>query len=222
MSARRRKRCWSRCCASSGRRTRKSWRTPLSSARDTQRGVAARRHRRSPAAGAPPSPGAAGPAQAPGAAPPAQAPGGDAAAQAPGADNTAAPFTDVRLLRRVQGMTSELVAALVPLTTVFGSDTVNPMTAPANVLAALPGMDRDRAAAIIETRRNFPSDAARLQPLLGPMQKYLQVKPQRAVSVAVAASVADGYQAAANAVIIRLSGDNEPYRVLAWSPSPRS
>jgi general secretion pathway protein K len=139
-----------------------------------------------------------------------------------GADNPVAPFTDVRLLRRVSGIGPKLVGALAPLTTVFGSETVNPMTASANVLAALPGMDRERVAAIIDTRQRFPTDPARLQAILGPVQKYAQVKPQRAVSVALAAKLADGYSAAAQAVIIRLPDDGEPYRVLQWSPLPRS
>lgn len=137
-------------------------------------------------------------------------------------DNQPAPFTDVRLLRRVRGIGPQLVAALLPLTTVFGSETVNPMTASQDVLAALPNMDRERAAAIVDTRRRFPADPGRLTGLLGPVQKYAQVKAQRAVSVALAARLVNGYRAAAEAVIIHLPDDSEPYRVLAWSPLPRS
>jgi len=150
-------------------------------------------------------------------------PSGASPSPAQGADKPAvAPFTDVRLLARIHGMTPELVTALTPLTTVFGSETVNPMTASADVLAALPGVDRERVGAILETRRRFPTDPARLEGILGPAQKYVQVKPQQAVSVELAARLADGFGAAARAVIIQLPGDSEPYRVLAWSPLPSS
>jgi len=134
----------------------------------------------------------------------------------------AAPFTDVGSLARIPGMTTERVAALMPLTTVFGSATVNPMTASAEVLAALPGMDRERVAAILEMRRSFPTDPGRLAGLLGPAQKYLVIKRQRAVSVDLTAKLADGFGAAAHAVIIRLPDDSEPYRILAWTTQPSS
>ena len=145
-------------------------------------------------------------------------PSGASTAAAPGADNPPAPFTDIRLLGRFRGMGPELVAALMPLATVFGSDTVNPMTASVDVLAALPGMDRQSAAAIVNMRKRFPADPGRLQGILGPAQKYVQVKPQQAVSVLLAARLADGFRAAAHAVIVRLPRDSEPYRVLAWTP----
>jgi general secretion pathway protein K len=143
-----------------------------------------------------------------------------AAATAPpqGAKPIAAPFTDVQLLARIQGITKERLATLIPLTTVFGNETVNPMTASREVLAALPGMDPERAAAIIDSRRRFPSDPGRLTGLLGPAQLYLAIKPQRAVSVDLAAKLANGFAATAHAVIVRLPDDNEPYRVLAWAP----
>ena len=109
------------------------------------------------------------------------------------------------------------MASLLPLTTVFGNDTVNPMTAPADVLAALPGMQRERVAAIINMRQLSP-DPTRLEQILGPVQKYLKVEPRQAVSIVLAAELADGYRAAARAVIIQLPNDSEPYRVLSWTP----
>jgi len=143
--------------------------------------------------------------------------------QAQGQDNdkpTAAPFTDVRLLARIPGLTPERVAALLPLATVFGSETVNPVTAPGNVLAALPGMDRERVAAILDARQRFASDPDRLNAILGPAQQYMQVKPQQAVSVDLVAKLADGFGTAAHAIIVRLQDDSEPYRVLSWTPLP--
>jgi general secretion pathway protein K len=147
-------------------------------------------------------------------------PSGPASSPAQGAVKAgAAPFTDVRLLARIPGLTSERLAALLPLTTVFGSETVDPMTASADVLAALPGMDRERAAAILEMRR---TDPRRLDAVLGPARKYLQAREQHAVSVALTARLVDGFGAAAQAVIIRLPRDSEPYRVLSWNSLPPS
>jgi general secretion pathway protein K len=115
-------------------------------------------------------------------------------------------------------MRPEWVAAMTPLTTVYGAKTVNPLTAPANVIASLPGVDRDRLAAFLAARRSTPNDAVRLGEILGQAQRFVEAKPQRVVSVQIAAKLADGYAAAASAVIVLLPDDNEPYRVLVWTP----
>jgi general secretion pathway protein K len=130
------------------------------------------------------------------------------------------PFTDIRQLGSVAGIAPEWLAAVSPLTTVFGSETVNPLTAPAGVMAALPGVDRARLVAFLETRRSFPADADRLGPILGAAQRYLEVKPHRVASVELAAVLADGYEVAAEAVIVLLPQDSQPYRVLVWKPVP--
>jgi general secretion pathway protein K len=127
-------------------------------------------------------------------------------------------LTDVSQIAEVPGMRPEWVAAIRPLTTVFGAETVNPLTAPAGVIASLPGVDRDQLAAFLATRRNFPNDAARLGEILGLGQRFVEVKPQQVVSVLSAAMLGDGYAAAARAVIVLLPHDNEPYRVLVWTP----
>jgi len=107
---------------------------------------------------------------------------------------------------------------MAPLATVFGAETINPLTAPAGVIASLPGVDRDRLAAFLAARRNTPNDAARLGEILGPAQRFVEAKPQQVVSVQIAAMLGDGYAAAARAVIVLLPHDSEPYRVLVWTP----
>jgi general secretion pathway protein K len=128
------------------------------------------------------------------------------------------PFTDVRQLAAVAGMTPEWVAAMAPLTTVFGNETVNPMTAPAAVIAALPGVERRQLDAFLAMRRSSSPDAERLRQLLGPAQQYLSVRPQRVASVELTARLPDGFQTAARAVIVLLPRDRQPYRVLLWQP----
>jgi general secretion pathway protein K len=154
---------------------------------------------------------------------------GQAAAAAPDSPNDATgkldkgqPFADVREILQVPGMTPQWLAAMAPLATVFGSDTVNPLTAPAGVIAALPGVNRVQLENFLAARRSFPTDADRLSAILGQASVYLAVKSQRVVSVELAAALADGYAAAARAVIVLLPQDSQPYRVLVWKPLPSS
>jgi general secretion pathway protein K len=133
----------------------------------------------------------------------------------------AAAFSDVRQLVQIPGMRPEWVAAAAPLATVFGNATINPLTAPPAVIAALPGMTEDRIASFLNARQINPTDAARLTALLASAQSFAAVKAPQAVSVRLAAVLDDGYSAKAEAVIVCLKGDREPYRVLAWKPSPR-
>jgi general secretion pathway protein K len=105
---------------------------------------------------------------------------------------------------------------------VFGSQTVNPLTASARVIAALPGVSRLQLEAFLAARRSYPTDAERLATLFGPGQSYLAAKPQRVVAVELAAALPDGYAAAAHAVIVLLPQDSQPYRVLVWKPLPSS
>jgi general secretion pathway protein K len=143
------------------------------------------------------------------------------AAEQSGADQH--PFADVRQLQLVPGMSPDWVAALAPLATVFGAETVNPLTAPPGVIAALPGIDRDQVELFLKTRRSFPADADRLLRMVGAAQQYLAVKPQRVASVELTAELSDGYAVAARAVIVVLPQDSEPYRVIVWTrtSSPR-
>jgi general secretion pathway protein K len=127
-------------------------------------------------------------------------------------------LTDVSQIAQVPGMRPQWVAAIMPLTTVFGAETINPLTAPASIIASLPGVNRDRLAAFLAARRNSPNDAARLGEILGQAQRFIAARPQQVVSVQIAAMLGDGYAAAARAVIVLLPYDSQPYRVLVWTP----
>jgi general secretion pathway protein K len=128
----------------------------------------------------------------------------------------AAPFSDLAQLASIAGMSPDWIAALAPLATVFGGDTVNPLTAPPGVIAALPGLDADRIDAFLKARRGGANADALVQ-MIAPAQRYLSVKPQRVVSVDLNARLASGYASAARAVIAVLPQDSQPYRVLIWS-----
>lgn len=128
------------------------------------------------------------------------------------------PFTDIRQLAQVPGVTPEWVNAIAPFSTVFGSETLNPITAPEAVVAALPGVDANRIPAFMQMRQNFPAEASRLVAMLGTAQKYFEVKTRPVLSVYLTATLTDGFEQAARAVIALVPEDRQPYRVLFWSP----
>jgi type II secretory pathway component PulK len=134
---------------------------------------------------------------------------------------TAQPFSDLRQLQSIPGMLPDWVAAIAPLATVFGGETVNPLTAPPEVIAALPGLDADRVEMFLKARRSG-ANAERLMQMVAPAQRYLTVKPQRVASVDLTARLASGYASAARAVIVMLPQDSQPYRVLVWTVLPKA
>ena len=119
---------------------------------------------------------------------------------------------------QIAGMRAQWLAAIAPLTTIYGSETVNPLTAPRSVIAALPGVDAARLDAFLAERRSSPSDASRLAQVLGPAQRFVAAKPQRVAAVDLIATPAEGQVAGARAVIAALPQDSEPYRVLTFTP----
>jgi general secretion pathway protein K len=122
---------------------------------------------------------------------------------------------------QIAGMRAQWLAAIAPLTTIYGSETVNPLTAPRGVIAALPGVDANRLETFLAERRVAPSDAIRLAQALGPAQNYVSAKPQRIAAVELRATRTESRNntiAGARAVIAVLPQDSEPYRVLMFTP----
>ncbi|SEE31312.1 general secretion pathway protein GspK [Bradyrhizobium erythrophlei] len=152
-------------------------------------------------------------------------PGDAAKPSAPGTpDQPAAaptPFTDIGQIADIPGMQAQWMAAMAPLITVFGSDGVNPLTAPVAVLRALPSFDAEHLDAFLDMRTSPFVDPERLSFLLGPAQKYLKVPQTHVVAVDLVAGTTGGYTAAARAFIVLLPDDKQPYRVLAWTPISR-
>lgn len=138
----------------------------------------------------------------------------------PSTPEAGVPFSDLRQLQFVPGMRPEWVAGIAPLATVFGSETVNPLTASPGVIAALPGVAKGQADAFVRARRTSAADVDRLMRLIEPARRYLAVKPVRVASVELMAELANGYTAAARSVIVVLPNDSLPYRVLVWTPVP--
>jgi general secretion pathway protein K len=134
--------------------------------------------------------------------------------------NVDQPFTDIRQLAQIPGMPPEWLAASAPLVTVYGSETVNPLTAPARVLAAIPGVDASRLQSFLQMRHNYPTDATGLVSILGSAKQYLEVKKPPVVSVHLTARLANGFARAARAVMVPTTEGTQPYRLLLWTPLP--
>ena len=147
-------------------------------------------------------------------------PAANAIAKSLGTD-TGQPFADVLEIAQVPGVAPQWVAAMTPLTTVYGSETVNPLTAPAAVIAALPGVNRVQLETFLAARRASPTDE-RIGAALGPAQRFLATKREQVVGVELAETLPDGYAAAARAVMVLMPQDSQPYRILVWTPLPPS
>lgn len=129
------------------------------------------------------------------------------------------PFTDPRQLIQIPGMQQQWVNTLLPLVTVFGNKTVNLFTAPASVIAVLPGVSPPAVQSFLQARAQSFDDVERLRSLLGQAaSKFLDAPPAHVAKVMLEAQVKNGVSAAAEATIVVLAGDREPYRILDWNP----
>jgi general secretion pathway protein K len=130
--------------------------------------------------------------------------------------NAELPFTDIRQLALIPGIAPDWVTAITPLATVYGNETVNPLSAPAQVIAALPGVDPSRVQAFVQMRNNFPADVTQLASSLGTDKKYLALKKPSAVSVYLTATLVNGFAQGARAIIVPMPESAQPYRTLVW------
>src|SRR5262249_34748559 len=88
--------------------------------------------------------------------------------------------------------------------------------APAEVLAALPGMTPARLNAFLDKRETIPRSADALPLLLGPDQPGATAEGSDAYRVNVRIAYDNGRRQTASEAVILLGADTEPYRVLSW------
>ncbi len=131
------------------------------------------------------------------------------------------PFTSVQGVLDVLGMNADIYARIAPFITVYsGTRTVNPMTAPPQVLLALSGMSESAADDFMATRAEAGSQSTiELLSTLGASEFEFSVNSVEVVSIVAEGKSATGGRFVREA-IVDLSADSDsglPYRIVAWS-----
>jgi len=133
-----------------------------------------------------------------------------------------APFAHVNELSLVLGMTPALVERALPYVTVFsGAASVDVMVAPAEVIAALPGMTPLKLKQFLSDRGSMVNDTAALSASLGGANGGgannggTERGKSQAYRIRVALRFPDGHGTESE-VVIGLKAKDVPYRVLSW------
>lgn len=127
------------------------------------------------------------------------------------------PFVSVEELQLVLGMNAPLYARIAPLVTLWsGRNIPDAAHAPAAVLAALPGMSRDKAHQYVDERRH--ASLAQGLPTLPNGTPVTVGRSGSTQSVVSTATLADGTKAVLHATIRRRGArpNGAPYVVLQW------
>jgi general secretion pathway protein K len=127
-----------------------------------------------------------------------------------------APFAHVNELGLVLGLPPALVERALPFVTVFsGASGVDALTAPPEVIAALPGMTPLTLKQFLNDRATLPNDATALASALGAAASNATAQKSQAYRLFIRVRFANGQQTASE-IVIGLRGEEEPYRVLSW------
>jgi general secretion pathway protein K len=125
------------------------------------------------------------------------------------------PFQNIAELRFVLGIPPDLVEKAMPFVTIFnGLPQIDAIAAPPEVIAALPHIDPDIVKAVLDRRGR--EDPKSILSLLGRAKDNVSFEPRKATRVNLAISFKAGRRVAAEAVILIIDKDTEPYRILAW------
>jgi general secretion pathway protein K len=127
-----------------------------------------------------------------------------------------APFPHVDELSLVLDLPKPLVERALPLVTIYsGRAEVNVLDAAPEVIAALPGMTRERLNAVL-AQRQTTGDGQSLLGLLGSAQKYATSEGSKTSRVTVHLVFDDGLRMSSEAVILVFEEGPDPYAVLSW------
>ena len=127
-----------------------------------------------------------------------------------------APFAHVNELGLVLGLPPALVERALPFVTVFsGAPGVDVLNAAPEVIAALPGMTPLVLKQFLNDRGSLPNDPTAIATALGGAKGSATRQKSQAYRLRVRVRFPNGREAASD-VVISLSGDEDPYRVLSW------
>jgi general secretion pathway protein K len=127
-----------------------------------------------------------------------------------------APFSHVNELGLVLGIPPALVERALPFVTVFsGAPSVDVLNAAPEVVAALPGMTPLVLKQFLNDRGSLPNDPTATATALGGAKGSATKQKSQAYRLRVRVRFPNGREATSD-VVISLSGEEEPYRVLSW------
>jgi general secretion pathway protein K len=128
-----------------------------------------------------------------------------------------APFAAVSELRLVLGMTPEIYRRLAPLVTVYArSPRVNPVSAPAAVVRALPGISPDAAEAFLAARENPDGQLNAAVSTLSRAGQFIGRATPQAVTIRATATLPSGSVFVREAVVEFPRGRDATYRIAVW------
>jgi len=131
------------------------------------------------------------------------------------------PFRSPWTLSQVLGLNGAAVERLLPYVTIHARrPRVDPFSADARVLAAIPGIEPEAAEAFVaQRRRTTEGGPVDLQPLSGG-SRYLDRRPSTGLaSIRVEARAPSGGRLIREAVV-RLKGRSQGYEILSWRQIP--
>ena len=128
-----------------------------------------------------------------------------------------APFAHVNELGLVLGLPPALVERALPFVTIFsGVSGVDVLTAPPEVIAALPGMTPLTLKQFLTDRATLPNDSAAIAAALGAAAKSnVAAQKSQAYRILIRVGFPNGRETVSE-VVIDLRGEQDPYRVLSW------
>lgn len=129
-----------------------------------------------------------------------------------------APFQHTDELTLVLGMPPGLAERALPYLTVYsGRAEIDGLSAPPQVLAALPGMNAEMLHAVLADRQKAPQRIVETPAsYFGPASRYVSLDFGVTARIAIRIELDGRRRMRSEAVIVLLPGDTEPYRVLSW------
>ena len=126
-------------------------------------------------------------------------------------------FSHVDELWLVLNLPAALVERALPFVTVYsGMHDINVLDAPAEVIAALPGMSAGRLNAFLDQRESLPADPQFIAGALGDNQAGATIKGSDAYRVRTRIAFDNGWRKTSEAVIMLVGNAVAPYLVLSW------
>jgi general secretion pathway protein K len=129
-----------------------------------------------------------------------------------------APFAHINELSLVLGISPAMVERALPFVTVYSKAAeVDVLLAPAEVVAAVPGMTAEVLNDFLKQRASLPHDQKAVAAALGPAKAAATLPEAKAFRVVTAIRFDNGRRASSEAVIsLGQDRDKDPYNVLFW------